>query len=138
MATHQELVLLDDSQLLGPLPEALFPQQEGTYPAVPHQVHGGLLRGPLVHGLRALPFLLLLVVGLVGAAHCVRVVVCRCRGKGPATVPPPRRQLLTPLQASLPWAPGPRRGGTRGDHGNGYTPLWARCFTDLPLALCSR
>lgn len=43
VATHQELVLLDDGQLLGPLPEALFPQQEGTYPAVPHQVHGGLL-----------------------------------------------------------------------------------------------
>ena len=86
VATHQELVLLDDGQLLGPLPEALFPQQEGTYPAVPHQVHGRLLWGPLVCGLWPFPFLLLLVVWLVGAAHGVRVIVCRSHRKGPVPV----------------------------------------------------
>lgn len=72
---HQQLLLFDDTQQLGPLAEALLAQQEGADASVLHQVHGRLLRRPLVTHLLAFPVLLLLVVGLVGAAHGVRVVV---------------------------------------------------------------
>ena len=70
---HQQLVVLDDTEQLGPLPEAFLAQQEGADARVLHQMHGRLLGRPLVARLAAA--LLLLVIGLVGAAHGVRVVV---------------------------------------------------------------
>ena len=70
---HQQLVVLDDTEQLGPLPEALLAQQEGADARVLHQMHGRLLGRPLVA--RLVTTLLLLVIGLVGAAHGIRVVV---------------------------------------------------------------
>lgn len=111
-ATHQKLVLLEDGQLLGPLPEALFPQQEGTHPAVPDQVHGGLLRGPLVCGPRPFALLLLLVVGLVGAAHGLSILCKKTPGSRPCQVGDvPKEALLLPeggraAGRSSRWSPG--------------------------------
>lgn len=77
-----ESVLPYDGELFGPLAKAFLAQQEGTDATVSGRRHGALIRGPLVSESDArAPLLLILLVGLVGAAQSVRVVVWESRDR---------------------------------------------------------
>ena len=91
--THQEPGVLDDAQLLGPLAQPLLAPEEGTDAGVAHQLDAGLGRGPLVGGRLALAALLL-VVGLVGAAHGLSVL---CKGRPRCHGPAGQGMLLNRL-----------------------------------------
>lgn len=74
---YQQFVVLDDTEQFGPLAEALLPQQECTNPRILDQIHGRLFWRPLVTHLLVLSILLLFVIGLVRAAHGIRVIICQ-------------------------------------------------------------
>lgn len=82
--TDQEPGVLDDAELLGPLPQPLLAPQEGADAGITHQLDAGLGRGPLVGG-RLASAALLLIVGLIGAAHRLSIL-CKedARGHSPA------------------------------------------------------
>lgn len=97
--TDQESGVLDDAELLGPLPQPLLAPQEGTDAGVTHQLDAGLGRGPLVGGRLALAALIL-VVGLVGAAHGLSIL-CKADPRGHIPEPPPGRAGDVPEHAGL-------------------------------------
>lgn len=73
---HLQLVVPNDHELLGPLAEALLPQQEGADAAVSDRRVGVLLSHPPLRPLLTFGlFVFLLFVRLVGTAQSVRVVV---------------------------------------------------------------
>lgn len=72
--TDQESGVLDDAELLGPLPQPLLAPQEGTDAGITHQLDAGFGRGPLVGGRLALAAFLL-IIGLVGAAHGLSILI---------------------------------------------------------------
>ncbi len=59
---YKQFVIFDDTEEFGPLAKALFAQQKCTDASVLHQIHGRLLRWPLVTHLLALPILLFFVI----------------------------------------------------------------------------
>lgn len=73
--SYQQFVVLDDTEQLGPLAKALLPQQECTNPRVLDKIHGRLFWRPLVTHLLVLSILLFFIIGLVGAAHGIRVII---------------------------------------------------------------
>lgn len=109
--TDQEPGVLDDAQLLGPLAQPLLAPQEGTDAGVSHQLDAGFRRGPLVGGRLALTALLL-VVGLVGAAHGLSILCKKTPGSRPCQVGDvPKEALLLPeggraAGRSSRWSPG--------------------------------
>lgn len=71
-----ESILTYDGELFRPLAETFLAQQEGTDATVPGRRHGALIRGPLVSELHTgTPLLLVLLIGFIGTAQSVRVVV---------------------------------------------------------------
>lgn len=62
VCAHQQFVVLYDTEQFGPLSKTFLSQQEGTDSRIFHQVHGGLLRWPLVTHLLPLPVLLFLII----------------------------------------------------------------------------
>lgn len=75
VCAHQQFVVLYDTEQFGPLSKAFLSQQECTDTSVFHQVHGSLLRWPLVTHLLPLPILLFLIVWLIWTAHGIRVII---------------------------------------------------------------
>lgn len=71
--TDQESGVLDDAELLGPLPQPLLAPQEGADAGVTHQLDAGLGGGPLVGG-RLASAAFLLIIGLIGAAHRLSIL----------------------------------------------------------------
>lgn len=73
---HQEPVLPDEGQLLGPLAEAPLPQQDGTDATWLPQVCRLFPRSPPVTQLPDFGLVLVFVVRLIRAAQGIGVVVC--------------------------------------------------------------
>lgn len=72
---YLQSIVTDDAQLLCPLAKALFPQQEVCDVAVLHWTHRALLRRPLPRP--PLGLLILLIIGLIGAAQCIWIIILR-------------------------------------------------------------
>lgn len=69
-------ILTNDGELFCPLAETFLAQQEGTDTTVPGRRHWALIRGPLMSELDSrAPFFLIFLVGLIGTAQGVWVIV---------------------------------------------------------------
>lgn len=69
-------VLADDGELFRPLTETLLAQQKCAYPAVSGRGQRALVGGPLMGELAAVaPLVIIFLIGLVGAAQSIRVIV---------------------------------------------------------------
>lgn len=124
--TDQESGVLDDAELLGPLPQPLLAPQEGTDAGITHQLDAGLGRGPLVGGRLALAAFLL-IIGLVGAAHSLSIL---CK-EDPLGHSPARPRMLLNM---LVWG-GQQAGAAAGPQATTHLPLHALQPTpQLPTA----
>lgn len=72
---YLKFVVTDDGQLLCPLAKALFPQQEVSNAAVLVWTHRTLLWRPLPGPLLTLGLIILFIVGFVGAAQCIWIII---------------------------------------------------------------